>query len=57
MLSSDALDRDLETPAPAMFHERAAQPGEVVAELRGVVKRFEPGRCWPASRPRSAPAP
>ena len=24
-----------------MFHERAAQPGEVVAELRGVGKRFE----------------
>ena len=41
VLSRDAVDRDLETPAPAMFHERAAQPGEVVAELRGVGKRFE----------------
>ena len=41
VLSRDAADRDLETPAPAMFHERAAQPGEVVAELRGVSKRFE----------------
>jgi ABC-type lipoprotein export system ATPase subunit len=41
VLSRDAADRELETPAPAMFHERAAQPGEVVAELRGVGKRFE----------------
>jgi ABC-type lipoprotein export system ATPase subunit len=40
VLSSDELDRTLETPAPAMFHERAATPGEVVAEVRGVVKRF-----------------
>ena len=41
VLSTDAIDRDLETPEPAMFHERAAQPGDVVAELRGVVKRFD----------------
>ncbi len=40
VLSTDALDLDLDVPAPAMFHERAAKPGEVVAELRGVVKRF-----------------
>jgi ABC-type lipoprotein export system ATPase subunit len=40
VLSSDSLDRALDTPAPAMFHEHAATPGEVVAELRGVVKRF-----------------
>src|SRR6185295_18669145 len=36
VLSNDELDRTLETPAPAMFHERAAKPGPVVAELRGV---------------------
>ena len=27
VLSSDELDRTLETPAPAMFHERAATAG------------------------------
>jgi ABC-type lipoprotein export system ATPase subunit len=41
VLSRDSADRDLETPTPAMFHERAAQPGDVVAELRCVSKRFE----------------
>jgi ABC-type lipoprotein export system ATPase subunit len=41
VLSSDSLDRALDTPAPAMFHEHAATPGETVAELRGVVRRFE----------------
>src|SRR5581483_176738 len=40
VLASDELDRNLELPAPALFHEHAAAPGEVVAELRGVVKRF-----------------
>jgi ABC-type lipoprotein export system ATPase subunit len=40
VLSNDELDRNLEVPAPAMFHEHAAQPGEVVAELRDVVRRF-----------------
>jgi ABC-type lipoprotein export system ATPase subunit len=40
VLSSDALDRTLDVPPPAMFHEHAVAPGEVVAELRGVVKRF-----------------
>jgi ABC-type lipoprotein export system ATPase subunit len=40
VLSNDEVDRNLEVPAPAMFHEHAAKPGEVVAELRGVVKRF-----------------
>ncbi len=40
VLASDELDRNLEVPAPAMFHERAAQPGDVVAELRDVVRRF-----------------
>jgi ABC-type lipoprotein export system ATPase subunit len=40
VLASDELDRNLEVPAPAMFHEHAAAPGEVVAEVRGVVKRF-----------------
>jgi ABC-type lipoprotein export system ATPase subunit len=44
VLSNDELDRNLEVPAPAMFHEHAAQPGVVVAELRGVVKRFNGGR-------------
>lgn len=41
VLSTDAQDRDLEMPTPAMFHERAAQPGDVVAEVRGVSRRFE----------------
>jgi len=41
VLSSDSLDRELDTPAAAMFHEHAATPGETVAELRGVVRRFE----------------
>ncbi len=40
VLSNDELDRNLEVPAPAMFHERAAKPGGVVAELRDVVKNF-----------------
>jgi ABC-type lipoprotein export system ATPase subunit len=40
VLSNDELDRNLEVPAPAMFHEHASQPGEVVAELRDVVRRF-----------------
>jgi ABC-type lipoprotein export system ATPase subunit len=40
VLSSDALDRTLDVSPPAMFHEHAAKPGEVVAELRGVLKRF-----------------
>jgi ABC-type lipoprotein export system ATPase subunit len=40
VLSTDALDHELDVPAPAMLHERAT-PGDVVAELRGVVKRFE----------------
>ena len=40
MLSNDELDRNLEVPAPAMFHERAAKPGDVVAELSQVYKRF-----------------
>jgi ABC-type lipoprotein export system ATPase subunit len=40
VLSNDELDRNLEVPAPVMFHEHAAQPGDVVAELRDVVKRF-----------------
>ncbi|HEY7694085.1 MAG TPA: ATP-binding cassette domain-containing protein [Gaiellaceae bacterium] len=40
VLSNDELDRTLELPAPAMFHEHAARPGGVVAELRRVVKRF-----------------
>jgi ABC-type lipoprotein export system ATPase subunit len=40
VLSNDELDRNLELPAPAMFHLHAAEPGGVVAELRGVVKRF-----------------
>jgi ABC-type lipoprotein export system ATPase subunit len=44
VLSTDELDRNLELPAPAMFHEHAAQPGGVVGELRGVVKRFNGGR-------------
>jgi ABC-type lipoprotein export system ATPase subunit len=44
VLSNDELDRDLEVPAPAMFHLHTAEPGEVVAELRGVVKRFNGGR-------------
>ncbi len=44
VLSNDELDRELEVPAPAMFHLHAAEPGEVVAELRGVVKRFNGGR-------------
>ena len=46
VLSNDDLDRDLDTPAAAMFHEHAARPGEVVAELRAVVKRF-PGAAKP----------
>jgi ABC-type lipoprotein export system ATPase subunit len=44
VLSSDDLDRNLDVPAPAMFHEHAARPGGVVAELREVVKRFNGGR-------------
>ena len=40
VLSSDSLDRALDTPAPAMFHEHAATPGATVAELRSVFKRF-----------------
>jgi ABC-type lipoprotein export system ATPase subunit len=44
VLSNDELDRNLEVPAPAMFHLHAAEPGGVVAELRGVVKRFNGGR-------------
>jgi ABC-type lipoprotein export system ATPase subunit len=40
VLSNDELDRNLEVPAPAMFHEHAAKPGEVVAELRDVSRRF-----------------
>jgi ABC-type lipoprotein export system ATPase subunit len=40
VLSTDELDRNLDVPATAMFHEHAAQLGEVVAELRGVVRRF-----------------
>jgi len=40
VLSNDEIDRNLEVPAPVMFHEHAAKPGEVVAELRGVGKRF-----------------
>jgi ABC-type lipoprotein export system ATPase subunit len=40
VLSTDALDLDLDLPAPALLHERAT-PGDVVAELRAVVKRFE----------------
>src|SRR6185437_4964000 len=46
VLSSDSLDRALDTPAPAMLHEHAASPGETVAELRGVVKQF-PGAPRP----------
>src|SRR5262249_32708475 len=45
-LSSDELDRNLDVPPPAMFHEHVAQPGGVVAELRSVVKRF-PGAARP----------
>jgi ABC-type lipoprotein export system ATPase subunit len=44
VLSNDELDRNLEIPAPAMFHLHSAEPGEVVAELRGVVRRFNGGR-------------
>jgi ABC-type lipoprotein export system ATPase subunit len=44
VLSNDELDRNLEVPAPAMFHLHAAEPGGVVAELRGVVKQFNGGR-------------
>jgi ABC-type lipoprotein export system ATPase subunit len=44
VLSNDELDRNLETPPPAMFHLHAAEPGEVVAELRSVVRRFNGGR-------------
>jgi ABC-type lipoprotein export system ATPase subunit len=40
VLSNDELDRNLEVPAAAMFHEHAAKPGDVVAELRGVLRRF-----------------
>jgi ABC-type lipoprotein export system ATPase subunit len=40
VLSNDELDRNLEVPVPAMFHEHAAKPGEVVAELSDVHKRF-----------------
>ena len=40
VLSNDELDRNLEVPAPAMFHERATKPGDVVAELSHVYKRF-----------------
>jgi ABC-type lipoprotein export system ATPase subunit len=40
VLSNDELDRSLEVPAPAMFHEHAARTGGAVAELRGVVRRF-----------------
>ena len=46
VLSSDALDRTLDVPPPAMFHEHAATPGKVIAELCGVVKRF-PGAPRP----------
>jgi ABC-type lipoprotein export system ATPase subunit len=46
VLSSDELDRNLDVPPAAMFHEHAVQPGGVVAELRGVVKRF-PGATRP----------
>ena len=56
VLSSDELDRDLDAVPPRRCStSHAAQPGEVVAELRGVVQalpeRGEP--CSPASRPRS----
>jgi ABC-type lipoprotein export system ATPase subunit len=44
VLSNDELDRNLEVPAPAMFHLHAAEPGGVVAELRGVIKQFNGGR-------------
>jgi ABC-type lipoprotein export system ATPase subunit len=40
VLSNDELDRNLEVPAPAMFHEHAAKPGVVIAELSEVYKRF-----------------
>jgi len=40
VLSSDELDRNLDVPPPAMFHEHTVQPGAVVAELRDAVKRF-----------------
>ena len=40
VLSNDELDRNLEVRAPAMFHAHVAQPGDVVAELRDVVRRF-----------------
>jgi ABC-type lipoprotein export system ATPase subunit len=40
VLSNDELDRNLEVPAPAMFHEHAAKPGVVIAELSEVHKRF-----------------
>src|SRR4029079_4542067 len=40
VLSSDSLDRALDTPAPAMFHEHAATPGATVTDLRSVFKRF-----------------
>ena len=45
------------SPAPAMFHEHASQPGEVVAELRERGQALcgsGRSRCSPASRPRSA---
>ena len=40
VLSSDELDRRLDVVSPTPLHGHAAQPGEVVAELRGVVKQF-----------------